>query len=72
MSRLPVSNDDVVVTHGYALTFVIAYWIGMRVEDASYVNFAATPAGIMHLKKDDFFRNNAVEFLNDASHLKGI
>ena len=69
MSQLPLSSDVVIVTHGYALTFVIAYWIGMRIEDAAYVNFAATPAGITHLMKDDFFRNNAVKFLNNAAHL---
>lgn len=72
MSKLPVSSDMVIVTHGYALTFVIAHWIGMGIENAAYVNFAATPAGITHLKKDDFFRNKAVKFLNDTSHLSHI
>ena len=72
ISGLPDSSDVVVVTHGYALTFVIACWIGMRIEDAAYVNFSATPAGITHLQKDDFFRNNAVKFLNDIAHLKDL
>ena len=70
MSQLPDASNIVLVTHGYALTFVIAYWIGMRIEDATHVNFAASPAGITHLIKDDFFRNNAVKFLNSTDHLK--
>lgn len=69
MSQLPSSSDVIIVTHGYALTFVIASWVGLRIDDAGYVNFSATPGGITHLKKDDFFRNNAVIFLNDVSHL---
>ena len=71
MSMLPTVSDVVIVTHGYALTFVIASWIGMRLEDAAYVNFAASPGGISHLKKDDFFKNNAVVFLNETAHLNG-
>lgn len=72
ISGLPDSSDVVVVTHGYALTFVIACWIGMSIKDVAYVNFSATPAGITHLQKDDFFRNNAVKFLNDVAHLRGL
>lgn len=72
VSQLPTSSDLIIVTHGFALTFVIANWIGLKIEDAGYVNFSASPGGITHLKKDNFFRNNAVIFLNDKSHLLEI
>jgi len=69
MEALPETSDVIIVTHGYALTFVIASWIGMRIEDAGYVNFRATPGGLTHLYEDDFFNNRAVRFINDVSHL---
>ncbi len=69
MGALPKKPDVIIVTHGYALTFVIASWIGMRIEDAGYVNFRATPGGLTHLQEDDFYRNRAVRFINDVSHL---
>lgn len=71
MTRLPDASEIIIVTHGYALTFVVANWIGLRLSDAGHVNFAASPGGITHLKQDDFFRNKAVMTLNDVSHLPG-
>ena len=62
----------IIVTHGYALTFVIAAWIGLKIEDAGYVNFTAAPAGITHLYQDDGFRNKGVKVLNDTRHLGGM
>ncbi len=59
----------VIVTHGFALTFVVARWIGMPLESAGYVNLHASPGGITHLHEDDFWRNRGVRLLNDTSHL---
>ncbi len=59
----------VIVTHGFALTFVVARWIKMPEESAGFVNFRASPGGITHLQQDDFWRNRGVQFLNDTSHL---
>lgn len=72
MSRLPTASNGIIVTHGYALTFIIAYWIGMPLESATHVNFAASPGGLTHLVEDDFFRNRAVKMLNDVTHLQGV
>jgi len=69
METLPEKPDIIIVTHGYALTFVIASWTGMRIEDVGYINFRATPGGLTHLHEDDFFKNRAVRFINDVSHL---
>ncbi|HEX7036911.1 MAG TPA: histidine phosphatase family protein [Pseudomonadales bacterium] len=63
-------TDHVIVTHGFALTFVIARWIGLRADDAGYVNFRSSSGGLTHLQEDDYFRNRAVRFLNDTRHLE--
>ncbi len=72
MSSLPNDKDVIIVSHGYALTFIIAAWIGLRIDDVGFVNFSAKPAGITHLQEDDLFANRAVKFLNDTAHLKGL
>ena len=67
-----IRRDDsthVIVTHAFALTFVVARWIEMPAESAGFVNFAATPGGITHLQQDDFWRNRWIKQLNDTSHL---
>jgi len=61
--------NQIVVTHGYAMTFVVARWIGMPLEASGHVNFRSTSGGITHLQEDDFLRNRAVRFLNSTSHL---
>lgn len=71
-ARLSSTRDTIIVTHGFALTFVIASWIGMREADATHVNFAASPGGITQLQKGGFFRNRAVAYVNDTSHLEGL
>ncbi len=63
--------NQIIVTHGYALTFVVAAWISMPAESAGFVNFRASPGGITHLQQDDFWRNRTVRVLNDTSHLTG-
>ena len=60
----------VVVTHGYAMTFVIAAWIRMPIDAVGHVNFGASPGGITLLEEDDVHRNRAVRYLNDTSHLR--
>ena len=72
MSRLPTASNGIIVTHGYALTFIIAHWIGMPLESATHVNFSASPGGLTHLVEDDFFRNRAVKMLNDVTHLQDV
>ena len=59
----------VVVTHGFALTFIVARWIEMPIESAGFVNFRASSGGITHLQLDDFWRNRGVILLNDTTHL---
>jgi 2,3-bisphosphoglycerate-dependent phosphoglycerate mutase len=61
---------QVVVTHGMAMTFVIAAWIRMPLEAAGYVSFRSTSGGITVLEEDDYWHNRRVASLNDTSHLQ--
>ncbi|CUX09579.1 MULTISPECIES: histidine phosphatase family protein [Rhizobium/Agrobacterium group] len=60
---------QVIVTHGFALTFVIAAWIKMPIESVGHVSFPARSGSITHLKEDDYWQNRAVVSLADVSHL---
>ena len=60
---------QVVVTHGFALTFVVAAWIHLPLESAGYVNLRSTSGGITVLEQDDFFHNRGVVRLDDTAHL---
>lgn len=74
VDRLVASDcrTQVVVTHGYAMTFVVAAWIGMPLEAAGYVNFRSNSGGITHLHEDEVLFNRYVMALNDTSHLAGL
>lgn len=65
-------SPQIVVTHGFAMTFVVAAWVGMPIDAVGSINLRATSGGITHLHEDDFFRSRQVAFLNDARHLEGI
>jgi len=60
---------QIVVTHGFALTFVVAAWIKMPLDAAGYIAVKSTSGGITHLFEDDVFSNCAIVTLNDTSHL---
>ncbi|PST27131.1 histidine phosphatase family protein [Mesorhizobium plurifarium] len=61
---------QIIVTHGFALTFVIAAWIKMPLDAAGYVSFPAQPGSITHLRQDDFWKSRSVISLADISHLR--
>lgn len=60
---------QVVVTHGFAVTFLVAAWIRMPLDATGYVNFRSSSGGITLLSEDDFFHNRAVLSLNETDHL---
>ena len=64
-------SAQVVVTHGYAVTFAIAAWIRMPLEAVGWVNFSSSAAGVSRLSEDDRWLNRNVLSLNDVSHLVG-
>ena len=62
-------DDLVVVTHGFAATFVVAAWIGMPIEAAGHVAFPVRSGSITTLREDGFFHNRAVVAVGETSHL---
>lgn len=50
----------VVVTHGFALTFVVAAWARLPLESVGWLNLHAPAGSITHLREDDRFGNRAV------------
>nr|WP_237773234.1 MULTISPECIES: histidine phosphatase family protein [Streptomyces] len=63
------AGHQVVVTHGFALTFVVAAWIGMPYESVGSVSFRAPSGSITVLHEDDFFHNRQVVSVGDTRHL---
>ena len=62
-------QQQIIVTHGFAVTFVVASWINMPIESAGYVNVRAVPGSITVLHEDDLFHNRQVVSLGDTGHL---
>ncbi|HEY3697496.1 histidine phosphatase family protein [Phenylobacterium sp.] len=60
---------QIIVTHGYTLTFVVAAWVKMPVEAAGYINMRSSPGGITHLREDDEWFNRYVMSLNVMTHM---
>ncbi|AZM51489.1 histidine phosphatase family protein [Streptomyces sp. WAC 01529] len=66
--RRPCAHQ-IVVTHGFALTFVVAAWIKMPYASLHSVSFRAPSGSITVLREDDFFHNRQVVSLGDTRHL---
>ena len=64
-------EHQIVVTHGGALTFVVAAWIGMPIDSAGYVFVKSTSGGITHLVEDDRNHSRVIVSLNETAHLNG-
>ena len=62
-------EHQVIVTHGFALTFVLGSWIRMPIESLGYVSFRAPSGSITVLREDDYFHNRQVVSLGETSHL---
>ena len=66
------ADHQVVVTHGFAATFVVAAWIGMPLEAAGHVAFPVPPGSITTLREDGSFHNRAVLRVGDTDHLTRV
>lgn len=60
---------QIVVTHGFALSLIIAAWMKVPVEGCGFIAYLAPKGSITHLRQDDFFRNRAMVRFGDDSHL---
>jgi probable phosphoglycerate mutase len=62
-------EHQIIVTHGFALTFVVAAWIKMPFESLGSVSFRAPSGSITVLREDDFYHNRQIVSLGDTRHL---
>lgn len=65
-------GTQIIVTHGFTLSIVVAAWMKIPIEAAGFVAFPAGPGSITRLRQDDFFRNRAILSLGDRAHLSQI
>lgn len=63
------AEHQVIVTHGFALTFVVAAWIRMPLSSLGYVSFPVRSGSITTLHEDDYFHNRQVLVLASTRHL---
>lgn len=62
-------EHQIIVTHGFAATFVLTSWIKMPIESLGYVNLRVASGSITTLREDDFFHNRQIASLNEIEHL---
>ena len=62
-------ETQVIVTHGFTLSLVIAAWMKVPVDASGFISYAAPSGSITHLRQDDFFRSRAMIRFADTSHL---
>ncbi|SDT04198.1 probable phosphoglycerate mutase [Brevibacterium siliguriense] len=63
------ASHQVVVTHGFAHTFVIARWLELPLEAMGRATFAARSGCITELTEDDLFGNRTLHSLAAVDHL---
>lgn len=66
----PVQHQ-VVVTHGFALTFVVAAFARLPLDGIGYLSLPVTGGSITVLGEDDVFHNRSVLVLDETAHLTG-
>ena len=64
--------NGVVVTHGFAASFVLAAWIGMPANAMGLVSFDVSAGGITRLDWDPQWGNRQITTLDDTTHLADI
>ena len=63
-------NNVIIITHGFALTFVIMAWLRVPVENMDYCQFNNRPGGVTLLHEDDVFENRFVMYINKPDYLE--
>ncbi len=66
------AENIILVTHGFALTFVCAAFARLPIDGLGYVNLRSRPGGITVLREDDVFHNRQLVELDSISHLDEI
>lgn len=66
------ADCQILVTHGFALTFVIAWWIAMPIDSLGRVNFPVKSGSITHLSENAQWKSRAVVTLGETAHLANL
>lgn len=64
------ARDTVVVSHGFASTFLVMAWMKVPADHMDYCNFHVEPGSISMLHEDDLFGNRSVTYLCNTAHLE--
>ncbi len=64
------ARDTVIVSHGFASTFLIMAWIKIPADHMGYCNLAAKPGSVTMLHEDDLFGSRSVTYLCNTAHLE--
>ncbi|MEL4375937.1 histidine phosphatase family protein [Brucella cytisi] len=65
-------ETQIIVTHGFTLSMVVAAWMKIPIDAAGFMTFPAKSGSITRLRQDDFFRNRSVITVGDTAHLSGV
>lgn len=61
--------DTVIVSHGFASTFLIMAWMKIPPEHMDYCSLPARPGSVTKLHEDDLFGSRSVSYLCSTAHL---
>jgi broad specificity phosphatase PhoE len=64
-------KDIIIVTHGCALGYIIAWWMNFESQMLAKVYFSAAPGSISLLQENNY-QQHSLKVLNDVSHLSEL
>ncbi len=62
-------NYTIIITHAFALTFVIMAWLKVPVKNMDYCHFQPRSGAVTLLQEDDLFGSRTVTFVNKLDYL---
>ncbi len=67
-NRIISKSDEniIIVTHGFALTFIIMTWLKVPLENMDYCNFETAPGRVTYLYEDDLRGNRNIVYISKA------
>lgn len=65
-------QTQIIVTHGFTLSMVVAAWIKIPIDAAGFVSFPVKSGSITWLREDDFFHNRAVISIGYVPDFSGV
>lgn len=64
------ARDTVIVSHGFASTFLIMAWMKVPADHMDYCNFSSKPGSVTMLHEDDLFGSRSLSYLCSTAHLE--